>query len=540
MKVLAVIPVRGGSKGIPRKNARLIGGKPLIAYAIENALACRGITDVAVTSDDEELLAISEMYGAQTVVRRAELAQDHITLDPVIYDAVIQMEEINSCKYDVVITMQATSPTLSASTLEKALNDFISSDFDTYISAVNKPHLAWTRRDGECVPLYEKRLNRQQLPPNYVEAGAFLIARRDSVTENGRIGKKTSVYEIPEAESIDIDSMTDWVACECLLSSKKIILRCDGYKEIGMGHIYHCLTLYYNLMGHDVLFVTKHNTMGAEKLRSCNVNVREIDSDEEFFGIIKEFSPDIIVNDCLDTEAEYVKNLKLLAPRVVSIEDLGDGAAYADCVINALYEGVAGSGPNVFSGEKYVCLRDEFLYTAPKGFDRQVNSIVVMFGGTDPSNLTLKAYKVAKQIISKYPNIAFTFVTGMGYDTKLHGIESVERIKVLNNVSFLSRILREADIAVTSQGRTVYEIAAMGVPAIVMSQNSREQMHTFAQMANGFVNLGLGTAIEADTLEKTLEWLIDTPQIREEMRTLMLSHELKNGVKREIRLILGE
>ena len=255
--VLAVIPARGGSKGIPRKNVRLMNGKPLIYYAIHNAKNCSSIDDVVVSSDDEEILKIASSYGVENMTRDSELAKDAVTLDPVIYDAVCTMEKKKGIQYDVVITLQVTSPLLSSDTLDKALESFLASSDDTYISVVNKPHLSWTKKDGCYVPNYEKRLNRQQLPPNYLETGAFLITRRECMEVNSRIGKKVSVYEMPEREAVDIDAASDWVLCEYELKKKRIILRADGYKELGMGHIYHCLTLAYNLTGQEILFVTK-------------------------------------------------------------------------------------------------------------------------------------------------------------------------------------------------------------------------------------------------------------------------------------------
>ena len=209
--VLAVIPARGGSKGIPRKNVRLMHGKPLIYYSIQNALACSYIDDVVVSSDDEEILSIAAMYGAKAMNRNSALAQDAVTLDPVIYDAVLRMEQETGKTYDVVVTLQATSPLLTVETLDGALKSFLESDFDTYISAVNKPHLSWTTKDGRCVPNYEKRLNRQQLPPNFLEAGAFLITRRACMSENNRIGANASVYEMPEKEAY----LCSFFSCSC-------------------------------------------------------------------------------------------------------------------------------------------------------------------------------------------------------------------------------------------------------------------------------------------------------------------------------------
>lgn len=87
--------------------------------------------------------------------------------------------------------------------------------------------------------------------------------------------------------------------------------------------------------------------------------------------------------------------------------------------------------------------------------------------------------------------------------------------------------MKDADLAFTSQGRTVFELSSLGIPSIVLAQNEREQLHTFAQMQNGFLNLGLGKDISTETIESTFGWLVDTEQIRCEMRDLMLKHDLK-------------
>lgn len=242
-------------------------GKPLIYYSIQNALACSYIDDVVVSSDDEEILSIAAMYGAKAMNRNSALAQDAVTLDPVIYDAVLRMEQETGKTYDVVVTLQATSPLLTVETLDGALKSFLESDFDTYISAVNKPHLSWTTKDGRCVPNYEKRLNRQQLPPNFLEAGAFLITRRACMSENNRIGGKCVCLGDAGERGDCIDSYADWIVCEQELSKKRILFRVDGYRELGMGHIYRCLTLAYSLTGHEILFVTREDrTEGYQKL----------------------------------------------------------------------------------------------------------------------------------------------------------------------------------------------------------------------------------------------------------------------------------
>lgn len=541
MNILAVIPARGGSKGIPRKNVRLMNGEPLIAYAIKNGLNSKYITDVVVTTDDDEIANIAETYGADVIMRDNHLAEDHVTLDPVIYDATAKMKIQKNKSYDIIITLQPTSPILKVTTLDNAIEKFIDNQYDTIISAVNRPHLSWGEKDNKIVPMYEKRLNRQLLPKNYVETGAFLITKREVMTETTRIGKNISVYEVPEEESVDIDSKEDWMLCENLLKKKRIVFRCDGYKEIGMGHIYHCLTLAYALTGHDVIFVTNEKyEEGLKKIQDSYMQYTTIKNDQEFFDFLKKYKPDIIVNDCLDTTKTYIEHLKELCKKVITIEDMGEGAKYADVVINALYSNQ--NNPNEYCGEKYVCLRNEFLISKPKKFCDIVENILIVFGGTDPSNLTKKIYHVAKEIAKKVPKVNFIFITGIGYDCKENNLISDEEynITVLNNVNDISRYMRQADLAFTSQGRTVYELASLGVPSIVLAQNERELLHTFAQMPNGFMNLGLGANISEETIINTLEWLIQTPQIRMEMRNLMLKNNLRDGLKNEIEIILEE
>lgn len=542
MHVLAVIPARGGSKGIPRKNVRLMNGKPLIAYAIQNANACAAISDVVVSSDDDEILTIAKKYNAYPLCRSAKLAQDAVTLDPVIYDAVVQMEALKNIRYDVVITLQPTSPLLTAGTLNEAICSFFTSEYDTFISATNQPHLAWSKNENGFFPLYKKRLNRQQLEPNYLEAGAFFISRRENVTENSRIGKKVSVYEIPAQEAVDIDTIGDWLVCENFLKRKKIVMRVDGTAQTGLERVNDCLTLAYNLFGHDIVFVTRADcAAGLLKIQASNFPLITIADDEALFAYLSENPADILVHHCGDTTAAYVKTLKQHCGRVVTMDDMGDGAVFADAVINPL-GGNRINGKNVFAGEDYISLRDEFAIAKVKPFSETVQNVLVLFGGTDPSGLTRKVYDLANQVIDKYDGVSFYFVPGAGFDCAANGIVAKpdKRIFVEENVQYVSEYMEKADIAFTSQGRTVYELASLCVPSIVMAQNERETAQTFAQMKNGFFNLGLGARVQPQTLLKAFELLAESDLLRQEMRKAMEQHDFTGGVKRQIRLILGE
>ena len=147
MKILAVIPARAGSKGIPNKNIRIIGGHPLIYYSIKNALKSKMITDVIVSTDSPEVKIIAEQMGAKIKWRDASLCGDAVTLDAVVADAVPINEH-----WDYIVTMQPTSPTLRVITLDHAIEYTVNNGLDTVISAINSPHLSWGEKDGKKIP----------------------------------------------------------------------------------------------------------------------------------------------------------------------------------------------------------------------------------------------------------------------------------------------------------------------------------------------------------------------------------------------------
>lgn len=542
MNVLAVIPARGGSKGIPRKNMRLLHGMPLIGYAIKTALSCDEIGVVAVSSDSEEILSFASQFeGVECLDRSSDLAKDAITLDPVVYDAAVRMEERLGVKFDVVVTLQPTSPLLTCETLSSALRSFEGKGCDSMISVVNSPHLSWTRaEDGRVVPEYKERLNRQLLPPRYLETGAFFMSKREFVTPSSRLGKNVSVFEVPARESVDIDTREDWTVCESLLSRKKVAFRADGHKSLGLGHVYRALTIAYALIEHDVVFLCDSSKReGIEKLMASNMPVVEFESDGEYFDWLANNRPDVLVNDALDTSAEYVQRCKKFVDRFVSFEDLGPGARFADAVVNAIYEG-APEHSNTCVGKRYVCLRDEFLSALPAPFADEVQQILVTFGGTDPLDLTSRLYRLACEWNSDGVQMGFDFVLGPGYSGKVCKGDPEKGIEVHRDVARVSDHMRKADLAICSQGRTTFELATMGVPSIVLAQNRREQLHTFAQMDNGFINLGLGSEVSDEDIAAAIRWVASAKSIRREMRRLMLSNDLRAGISRVKSIILGE
>lgn len=548
VNILAIIPARGGSKGIPRKNVLLLSGQPLISYAIQNAKSSGFQMDVAVSTDDQEITNVSNQFGAEVIRRNKKLASDEVTLDPVIFDAVQQMEGKTGKTYDYVITLQPTSPLLSADTLDSAIQKMLNDEtIDTLISAVNDPHLSWTTKEVKGVvtvlPNYEARLNRQYLPKNFVETGAFVITKRHFVRPDTRFGKNISVYEVPASESTDIDTKQDWWVAEKQLSKKNILIRVEGYSEIGLGHVYRGLSLAYSLMDHNVTFVTSSKSdLAIKKLEDSFIKYEVIQEEHQLKEIIAKYDVDIVINDILNTSISYMEYLSQFSVRVVNFEDVGPGSALADAVINDLYA-PQNTDSKYYWGSKYYLLRDEFLISKPSEFNEEVNNVFVIFGGVDPSNLTQKVLAAFEQINTN-EDVEFTVVVGPGYAEfeKIQDIaeNSALNISVFKDVNNMAEMMKRSDIAISSQGRTMLELASMNVPTILMAQNERELTHEFGYLSNGFINLGLGEAIDSSSIALTLEWLMNTPQIRRQMHNQMQKKDLRNGFKRVKSIILGD
>lgn len=541
MKILTVIPARGGSRGIPKKNIRFIAGQPLLAYAIQCAKASTYDMEVVVTSDEEEIQNIARRYGARIVERPVELAGDSVTLDPVIDHAVTVMEALLQCSYDIVITMQPTSPLLSTETLDAAIGFFIEHKYDTVLSGVNDPRLSWRIENGQCVPNYAKRLNRQYLPKELKETGAFVITKRIWVTPVSRFGKKIAVFEIPEREAGDIDTPQDWLIAQYELQRKKIVIRLEGYPQIGLGHIYRGLRLAESFIEHDVLFViSERSQLGIQKLEQSHYPYRVIADEKDFFAYLEESPADIVINDVLDTDMDYMQELRKSGAKIINFEDMGEGRRLADAVINALYEKETGEA-NAYWGDKYYLIRDEFLLEPPRSFREEVREILVIFGGTDPNDLTDKTVRAFMKLAAEQ-ELHCTVILGMGYPHagKIRSLVSCmpEKIDVIQDVRMMTQYMARADIAVSSQGRTMLELVSMKVPTILMAQNEREMAHVFGSLENGFLNLGLGKAVETDTIYETIQWLIHCPGIRRNMWEQMSKKDLTHGMERVKRIIM--
>jgi CMP-N-acetylneuraminic acid synthetase len=232
---LAVITARGGSRGVPGKNTKLLGGRPLIEYAIEAASRCLRLTDTIVSTDSEEIADAARRAGATVpFLRPGHLAQDDTPHLPVIQHALAEMERLRDTQYDLVVTLQPTSPFRLPEDIDGTIAVLLTTGADSAVSVCEMPAASHPikakRLEGNlvvpyCVPEPEG-LRRQDLPPAYRRSGAVYVARHALVMESGRFyGDRVAAHIVPSERSIDIDSEQDWVMAEHMLEQ----LRRQGF-----------------------------------------------------------------------------------------------------------------------------------------------------------------------------------------------------------------------------------------------------------------------------------------------------------------------
>lgn len=530
MKILAVIPARAGSKGIPNKNIRIIGGRPLIYYSIKNAIASQYITDVIVSTDSDAVRIIADQMGTRIKWRDEKLCGDAVTLDAVIADAIPDNE-----KWDYIVTMQPTSPTLRVETLDAAIKYTIDNGYETVISAINAPHLSWGEKDGKKFPNYAKRLNRQYLPPCYMETGAFVISHASVVTSETRIGSKVDVFEVPEDEAQDVDTFEDLRSVAATLERQKVAIYVNGNNKRGIGHIYRALEIadeFY--LKPDIYYDT--NQTDPKVFGITTHKLIPVNGIADLFERCKKEKYTIFINDILTTSIDYMIGLRSVLPdaKIINFEDDGEGILKADLVFNALYHD--NDLPQVKAGEKYYISGKTFMFYEPIKIKKNVERIFISFGGADPQNYSDRLLNM----ISKnfYKDYYFVVVLGRAkYNVEaLMEYNKYENIEVLYDVSNMPELMSSCDIGITSRGRTGYELAMLGIPSISMAQNEREEKHGFVCNENGFTYIGLNPADEI--IESNLKMYINmSEESRKQFQKKLLSHDLRGGRKRVMSLI---
>jgi len=226
MNILGIIPARGGSKRTPRKNIKMIAGKPLIAHTIEAGLKSKLINRVVVSTEDAEITQVALAFGAEVIERPHELAVDTAKTAPVMMHVVEQLE-LQGYVPDIVVLLQPTCPARDEKIIDAGLTQLLNSDKDSILGGVKigKSMPKWKKGfDGKNTALYDYHFRPRTQEPQlmedlYAETGAFYAIRIDAFKKTRDfLGEDVDIFEMER--SVDIDTPEDFARAEKILLEK--------------------------------------------------------------------------------------------------------------------------------------------------------------------------------------------------------------------------------------------------------------------------------------------------------------------------------
>jgi CMP-N,N'-diacetyllegionaminic acid synthase len=228
MNIVCIIPARGGSKGIPKKNIINVAGKPLIAWSIEQAQNSKYLKDhVYISSDCDEILNVAKKHGANVIKRPDDISGDKASSESALFHAIFEIEK-NSDKVDLVVFLQATSPLRESKDIDNAIDELIEKKFDSLFSASElEDFFIWTYDDDKNLTSlnydFLNRKRRQDVSAQFVENGSIYVFKPQVLFDhNNRLGGKIGMSLMESWKMYEIDSLEDKALCEYYIKSKNI------------------------------------------------------------------------------------------------------------------------------------------------------------------------------------------------------------------------------------------------------------------------------------------------------------------------------
>jgi N-acylneuraminate cytidylyltransferase len=228
MNCLAIIPARGGSKGVVGKNIRVVGGRPLLSYSIEHARSTPEITRVVVSTDDQAIASVAREYGAEVVARPADLSGDTATSESALTHVLQHLRSSEGYVPDLVVFLQATSPIRQPDDISRAIQQLVAEGADSLFSACVVHGFVWRRERGEKEWRsfsydFRTRQRRQDAPEDVVENGSIYVFRPEILERTGnRLGGRITAYLMDPADSFQVDVPADLELMEQLLVARRV------------------------------------------------------------------------------------------------------------------------------------------------------------------------------------------------------------------------------------------------------------------------------------------------------------------------------
>lgn len=530
-----LIPAIKKNAIIPDQLVKSLAGITLIQRAINTARACAPGDDIIVLTDSEEISLICERNNVRFI------AESRLKLRT--WDIVSELRGLLSdlsASYAHCLILRPSCPLLTWVDVEDAWRKYLASGCGSLISVRKVRQRLWRAQGaGEEQILAAAAGSDEQ--EYVVETRALIILSLDFSRKLSSGGQAAIPYFMGD-RGIEILGYQDWWICERLLTRRHLAFVVAGYPAIGMGHVYRALMLAHEISAHKITFVcTRDSALAVESIASRDYEVIR-QGEEELEQTVLGQMPDLVINDFLNTSEAYMRALRQTGISCVNFEDEGPGASLAQLVINAL-ENDRLSTDRVRRGPAYFCLRDEFLRAQRNAWRPDAKTALITFGGTDQHDAAGRVLRLIEPVCKKR-GIAIRIVAGPGY---AHKQELEARIARLRNpaieftwaTNIMSRMMEGVDVAITSAGRTVYELAWMRVPGLVLATHEREARHGFARLENGFAFAGLmAETADARILELFLQLL--EGNLRHELWQRQNSISFAGNKARVIGLIMNQ
>lgn len=524
-----IIPAIKKNAVIPDQLVKKLAGITLIQRALDTANALVPGKDIYVVTDSEEITLICQRNGVCFHYDKSLRINSTDILRELKFFIGKQAEF-----YDHILIYRASSPLVNHQDIQNGYDLFIKKKADILVTLKKQQQRIW--REGNGQP--DQLICNEGTETVLIEVKSFLILK-STVLNDDCVQRKVVPYYLDD-KAIDINGYQDWWICEKLLRQKRIVFVVTGYPVVGLGHVYRALTLAHEITDHRIEFLCTRASELAVK-RIAEKDYHTVLQTGSLLEDVLVLEPYLVINDILDTDADYIHGLQNAGVKVVNFEDAGLGAEHADLVVNALFFPDSDLPEKYLYGAQYFCLRDEFIDVDKSQFHKTVKNLLITFGGTDPQNYTLKTLCSVAEICERN-RIKIFVVTGPGYlhraelETYFHNNPN-DRIEYIHQTGMMSAIMQQCDLAISSAGRTVYELAHMRVPAVILAQHTREHTHTFARPENGFEYLGVMDDFDTGRLRDCLLRLLDSGY-RRTLYDRMKQFHFGRNKKKVIRKIL--